>query len=96
MRKITPINGHVLLKQVDESEQMAGSIYLPDLGKEKPLICEAVAISPTYNWHIGMVTSSDVEVGDLVIIPRMGSQTISVDNEDYIICKETDIIGIVK
>ena len=96
MRKITPINVHVLIKQVEESEKIAKSIYLHNQEKEKHLICEAVAISPTYNWHIGMVTASDVEVGDLVIIPRMGSQTISVDNEDYIICKETDIIGIVK
>ena len=96
MRTITPINGHVVLKQVDESEQMAGSIYLPDLGKEKPLICEVLSISPTYNWHIGMITASEIEVGNLAIIPRMGSQVISVDNEDYIICKETDIIGFVK
>jgi co-chaperonin GroES (HSP10) len=37
-----------------------------------------------------------MKVGDLVLVPRMGSQVISVDGEDFIVCKETDIIGIIK
>ncbi len=96
MRMIKPVNGHIVLKQVEESEQMVGNIFLPDLGKEKSLIAEVVDVSQTFNYHQGEFKTSEVEVGDLVIVPRMGSQTISVDNEDYIVCKETDIIGIVK
>jgi chaperonin GroES len=96
MRMIKPVNGHIVLKQVEESEQMVGNIFLPDLGKEKSLIAEVVDVSQTFNYHQGTFKSSEVEVGNLVIVPRMGSQTISVDNEDYIVCKETDIIGIVK
>jgi len=96
MKTIKPVNGHIVLKQVEESEQMVGNIFLPDLGKEKSLIAEVVDVSSTFNFHQGTFKESEVKVGDLVIVPRMGSQIISVDNEDYIVCKETDIIGIVK
>jgi len=96
MRTIIPKNGHIVLKQVQESEQMAGNIFLPDLGKEKSLIAEVIDASETFNYHQGTYKSLEVKVGDLAIVPRMGSQIVSVDNEDYIICKETDIIGIVK
>ena len=96
MKTIKPVNGHIVLKQVEESEQMVGNIFLPDLGKEKSLIAEVVDVSSTFNFHQGIFKESEVKVGDLVIVPRMGSQIISVDNEDYIVCKETDIIGIVK
>ena len=96
MKTIKPVNGHIVLKQVEESEQMVGNIFLPDLGKEKSLIAEVVDVSNTFNFHQGTFKESEVKIGDLVIVPRMGSQIISVDNEDYIVCKETDIIGIVK
>lgn len=96
MRTIKPVNGHIVLKQVQESEQMVGNIFLPDLGKEKSLIAEVVDVSDTFNFHQGTFKATEVNVGDLVLVPRMGSQVVSVDNEDYIVCKETDIIGIVK
>jgi len=96
MRTIKPVNGHIVLKQVEESDQMVGNIFLPDLGKEKSLIAEVVDVSFTFNYHQNTYKSTEVEVGDLVLVPRMGSQVLSVDGEDYIVCKETDIIGIVK
>ena len=96
MKTLKPVNGHMVLKQVEEEEQMAGAIYLPDLGKEKSLVCEVIDVSPTYNFHRGESKDSELKQGDVVLVPRMGSQIISLDNEDYVICKETDIIGIVK
>jgi chaperonin GroES len=96
MKRIEPVNGHIVVKEVQESEQMVGNIFLPDMGKEKPLICEVVAVSKTYNWHNGTIVEAEVEVGEMALIPRMGSQRVSIDNEDYIVCKSTDIIGVVK
>lgn len=96
MKEIQPVNGHIVVKEIQESEQMVGNIFLPDMGKEKPLICEVVAVSNTYNWHNGDSVTSEVSVGDLALIPRMGSQRVSLDNEDFIMCKSTDIIGIIK
>jgi len=96
MRIIQPVNGHIVLQEVSESEQMVGNIFLPDMGKEKTLLARVISVSETFNYHQGTYKSSEVNVDDLCIVPRMGSQIVSVDNEDYIVCKETDIIGIVK
>ena len=94
MSPLTPMNGHVILKPVEEQEQLAGNIIIPDLGKEKPEIGEVIATSPTYNWHTGTNLESSLSVGDKVLIPKMGSQRISVGNEDYFITKETEILAI--
>ena len=96
MRTIQPVNGHILLQEVSESEQMVGNIFLPDMGKEKTLLAKVISVSNTYNFHTGQYKSSEAQVDDLCIVPRMGSQIVSVDTEDFIVCKETDIIGIVK
>ena len=96
MKEIKPVNGHIVVKELQESDQMVGNIFLPDMGKEKPLICEVMAVSNTYNWHNGTSVESEVLVGDMALIPRMGSQRVSIDNEDFIVCKSIDIIGIVK
>jgi chaperonin GroES len=96
MKEIKPVNGHIVVKELQESDQMVGNIFLPDMGKEKPLICEVIAVSNTYNWHNGTSVEAEVLVGDMALIPRMGSQRVSIDNEDFIVCKSTDIIGIVK
>ena len=95
MSKLTPLNGNVVLKKVEESEQTYGQIVIPDMGKEKPELGEVVATSETYNWHKGSFTKSNLEVGQLVLIPKMGSQRIVIDGEDYYICKETDVLAII-
>jgi chaperonin GroES len=94
MSPLSPLNGHVILKPVEEQEQLAGTIIIPDLGKEKPEVGEVIATSPTYNWHTGKSLESSLSVGDKVLIPKMGSQRISVGNEDYFITKETEILAI--
>jgi chaperonin GroES len=96
MSKIKPLNGIIVLKRVEEEEQMYGAIVLPDLGKEKPELGIVVEKSDTYNWHQGTYYSSMVEIGDKVIIPKMGSMTISQDGVDYILIKETEILAVIK
>ena len=93
---IKPLHNHVVIKQQDETETMYGNIVVPDLGKEKSLIAEVVDVCSTFNFHMDSYKSPEMNVGDLVLVPRMGSQVISVDGEDFIVCKETDIIGIIK
>lgn len=95
-KEIKPVNGHVVLQVIEEQEQMAGNIILPDLGKERPEMARVVETSPTFNYHSSNWKQSEVVVGDVVIIPRMGAQKITLDGEEFIICKDTDIIGIIK
>lgn len=94
MSKIKPLNGIIVLKKLEEEEQTYGQIVIPDMGKEKPELGIVVETSDTYNWHTGEYYKSKVQVGDKVVIPKMGSMTISQDGEDYILIKETEILAI--
>jgi chaperonin GroES len=96
MSKIVPLNGCVILKPVETQEETYGNIVLPDLGKERPEMGEVVAVSDTYNYHKGEYIQSNLSEGDNVLIPKMGTQKIVLDGEDYFIVKETDILAIVK
>jgi len=87
------LNGNVILRPIEEQEQMYGNIVLPDLGKEKPEMAEVVNVSPTFNWNLGTEVYSKLEVGDKVLIPKMGSVKVTVDGEDYYITKESEILA---
>jgi chaperonin GroES len=96
MSKLTPLNGFTILKPIEEEEQLAGNIIIPDLGKEKPEIGEVVSVSNTYNWHTGALYQTQLKPGDIVLIPKMGSQRLVIEGEEYYITKETDILAILK
>ena len=94
MSKLTPLNGHVILKPIDEQEQTYGNIVIPDMGKERPEIGEVVEVSSTYNWNKGDWKSTELKVGQKVLVPKLGSSKITVDGEDYYITKESEILAI--
>jgi len=96
MSKLEPINGHVIIKPVNEEEQMYGNIVIPDLGKEKANIAEVIAVNDTYNWHTGDYYKSKLNIGDKVLFATLGGTKISLDGEDYFIYKETEILAILK
>ena len=93
MSKLHPVNGHVILKPVEEGETTYGNIVLPDLGKEKPEMGEVVATSSTFNWHTGQDVLSKLSVGDKVLSPKLGAMKITVEGEDYYITKETEVLA---
>ena len=93
---IEPMNGYIVLKPVETSEEMVGNIILPDMGKERPETGEVIAVSGTYNYHKGNEIPSNLSVGDIVLIPKMGTTKISFAGEDYFITKETEVLAILK
>ena len=96
MSKLKPLNGFLILKPVEEQEQTYGNIVIPDLGKERPEMGEVVATSETYNWHTDTYVKSTVEVGQRVLIPKLGSMKITIEGEDYFIAKDTEILAVLK
>ncbi len=96
MNKLKPLNGIVVLKVIEEEEMTYGNIVIPDMGKEKPEMGEVVQSSDTYNWHTGQYYRSLVLPGDRVLIPKMGSMKVTLDGEDYILIKETEILAILE
>jgi chaperonin GroES len=93
---IKPLHNHVVIKQQDETETMYGNIVVPDLGKEKPLMGEIIASGPGLINLNGVLIPNTVEVGQIVIFPAFGGQKITVDGEEYIVCKEQDLIAILE
>lgn len=96
MKKITPLNGFVVLKPIDTEEETFGNIIIPDLGKERPEMGKVVSSSNVYNYHTDKMVISTLEEGEIVLIPKLGSQRIVVDGEDYYICKESDIFAVIE
>jgi chaperonin GroES len=93
---IKPLHNHVVIKQQDETETMYGNIVVPDLGKEKPLMGEIIASGPGLINLNGVLIPNTVEVGQTVIFPAFGGQKITVDGEEYVVCKEQDLIAILE
>ena len=96
MKKITPLNGFVVLKPIETEEETFGNIIIPDLGKERPEMGRVVASSSVYNYNTDKMVISTLEEGEIVLIPKLGSQRIVIDGEDYYICKESDIFAVIE
>ena len=91
--KLQPMNGNVILRPIESQEETFGNIIIPDLGKERPEMAEVVATSTTYNWHNGDHVKSQLEQGMKVLIPKLGAMKITIEGEDFFICKETEILS---
>jgi chaperonin GroES len=89
--KLHPLNGYLVLRPIETEEETYGNIVIPDLGKERPELGEVVAVSGTYNYNSDKLVPSNLEVGDKVLIPKLGSLRITVEGDEYFICKEQDV-----
>ena len=96
MSRLKPINGQVILRPIEEDEQMVGNIVLPDIGHENPDVGEVIAVSSVYNFNMGEYVDSVVETGMKVIIPRMGAQRITISQEEYWIVQQPQILAILE
>ena len=94
--KIKPLHNHVVIKQQDETETMYGNIIVPDAGKEKPLMGEVIASGPGVVNMNGIIIPNTTEVGATVIFPAFGGQRITVEGEEFVVCKEQDLIAILE
>ena len=95
--KVIPLHNNVVIKQQDETETMYGNIIVPDAGKEKPLMGEVTAVGPgTYSVTGEKFLETTIKVGQLVAFPSFGGQRITVQGEEYIVCKETDLIAVLE
>jgi chaperonin GroES len=96
MSKLKPIGGHVVLRPIEEEELMAGNIIIPDMGREKPEMAEVISISQQFNFNTDNLVPLEVKVGDKVLIPKMGAQTITLEGEEYYIAQQNQIVAILE
>lgn len=96
MSKLVSRDGNIILKQIETSETTVGNIIIPDMGDDRSLIAEVVAVSDVYNYHKGEFIPTDLKVGMKVTIPPMGAQKIKIDNVDYLIMAQNNIPAIIE
>ena len=94
--KFRPLHARVLIKVLDSEEKTKGGIIIPDTAKEKPQEGEVVAVGPGAKTEDGKTVKMDVKVGDKVIFGKWSGTEIKIDNIEYSIMKESDIMGISK
>ena len=91
--KLKPLGDKIVLKVVEMEEKTKGGIILTDTSKEKPLIAKIIAVG-TGEVIDGKKVDLDVKEGDTVIYSKFAGTEISVDNEDLLIVKQSDILAI--
>ena len=89
-----PLHDRVLARRLDEDERTTGGIIIPDTAKEKPMRGEVVAAGPGARNGKGVFAPMDVAVGDTVLFGKYSGTEVKIDGEEYLILKETDILGV--
>lgn len=96
-KKLVPTNDRILLRPIDEGEQMYGSIVIPDMGKEKPEMGEVLAVGPgRMSEHGQMMIVRSCKVGDIVLVPKIGTLRIDFEGDEYYIAQDREILAVVK
>jgi chaperonin GroES len=95
-KTLIPQNDRVLIKPIDEGEQMYGNIVIPDMGKEKPEMGKVLAIGPGRLSEFGSHISVNAIVGDIVLVPKIGTLRIDFEGDEYYIVQDREILATIK
>jgi len=93
--KFKPLHDRVLVRRVEEEEKTAGGIIIPDTAQEKPMQGEILAAGSGARNDKGEITPLDVKVGDSVLFGKWSGTEITIDGEELLIMKESDIMGVI-
>jgi chaperonin GroES len=92
---LRPLHDRVLIRRVEGEEKTKGGIIIPDTAKEKPMEGEVVAAGPGARGEDGKLVPMDVKKGDRVLFGKWSGTEVKIDNEELIIMKESDIMGVI-
>lgn len=93
--KIKPLADRVVVKPEVAEEKTKGGIILPDTAKEKPVIGTIVAVGPGKRTEDGKIQPVEVKVGDKVLYGKYSGTEVTIDGEEYLIMRESDLFAIV-
>jgi chaperonin GroES len=92
---IRPLHDRVLVKRVEQEEQIRGGIIIPDTAKEKPQEAEVIAVGPGKLSDEGKRAPMDVQAGDRVLMGKYSGSEIKIDGNDYVILREDEILAVI-
>ncbi len=91
-----PLHDRILIKRIEEEETVKGGIIIPDSAKEKPQEGEVVAVGNGKKNEDGKVVPLDVKAGDRILFGKYSGSEIKMDDEEYLILKEEEVLGVVE
>jgi chaperonin GroES len=92
--KVAPLSDRVVVKAMEETEQMRGGLYIPDTAKEKPQQGEVMAVGPG-RTEDGKRVPMEVKAGDKVLYGKYSGTEVTIDGQQLLILRESDILAIV-
>jgi chaperonin GroES len=93
--KFRPLHDRVVVQRIEAEEKTKGGIIIPDTAKEKPQEGKIIAVGPGIRDNNGKVNPLDLKVGDRILFGKWSGSEIKLDGVDYLVMKETDVIGVV-
>ena len=94
--KFRPLHDRVVVKRIDAEEKTKGGIIIPDSAKEKPQEGQVVAVGPGGRDEAGKLIPIDVTTGDRVLFGKWSGTEVKIDGVEYLIMKESDIMGVIE
>ena len=91
---IKPLHDRILVKRIEEATKSAGGIIIPDTAQEKPMEGNVIAVGNGARSDDGKLQPLDVKKGDRILFGKWSGNEVSFDGEDYLIMKESDVMGI--
>ena len=92
--KFRPLHDRVVVKRIEAEEKSTGGIIIPDTAKEKPQQGEVIAVGPGGRDEAGKLIPIDVQVGNRVLFGKWSGTEVKIDGDEYLIMKESDIMGV--
>ena len=93
--RFRPLHDRVLVRRVEEEEKSPGGIIIPDTAKEKPSEGEIIAVGPGARGEDGKIQPLDVKAGDRILFGKWSGSEVTIDGEELLIMKESDVMGII-
>ena len=94
--KIKPLHDRILVKRIEETEQIRGGIVIPDTAKEKPQEGEVIAVGEGKVLDNGQKVNLAVKAGDRILFGKYSGTEVKLDDEDYLIMREDEVLGILQ
>jgi chaperonin GroES len=94
--QLRPLYDRIVVRRIEQKEQVQGGIIIPDTAKEKPQEGEVVAVGKGKRLEDGKVVPLDVKVGDRILFGKYSGSDIKMDGQEYLIIREDEVLGVLE
>ncbi len=92
--RVAPLADRVVVKALEDTEQMRGGLFIPDTAKEKPQQGEIIAVGPG-RYEKNVRVPMELKTGDRVLYGKYSGSEVTIDNEQYLILRESDVLAVI-